>query len=254
MAEIVLNVRKRLEENAAEYFERAKKERRKLEGAQKALERNRAALAVLQKDETKARKATPAESRRWYEKFRWFVSSEGFLCVGGRDATSNEIVVRKHTRPDDILFHAELEGSPFFSVQCEGKAPGEQTLQEAAIATASFSRGWRLGLSYLDVYHVKPEQVSKEARAGEYLGKGAFMIHGKKSVLPAKIALAVGSCEGRVVCGPPEAVRKSCGKAVLLRQGRMKASEAAKKIRKRLQLEAALDDIIRALPSGGVEL
>ena len=30
-----------------------------------------------------------------YMKFRWFISSDGFLCLGGRDATSNEIIIKK---------------------------------------------------------------------------------------------------------------------------------------------------------------
>ena len=29
--------------------------------------------------------------KEWYEKFRWFYSSEGFLCIGGRDSTTNDI-------------------------------------------------------------------------------------------------------------------------------------------------------------------
>ena len=55
--------------------------------------------------------------RKWYEKFRWFESSDGFLVIGGRDATSNEIVVKKHVEPNDVVFHADVQGAPFFVIK-----------------------------------------------------------------------------------------------------------------------------------------
>ena len=47
----------------------------------------------------KRRKKTEKKNRKqeWYEKFHWFFSSEDFLCIGGKDATSNEIIIKKHT-------------------------------------------------------------------------------------------------------------------------------------------------------------
>ena len=255
MPEITLDVRKSIEQNAAEYFEKSKKEKKKLEGALLALQKNRSALERIERQkQARDEQRSPAREKKWHEKFRWFISSEGFLCVGGRDATSNEVIVKKHTEPADILFHAEVEGSPFFVIKCLGKPPGEATLQEAAVATASFSRGWKLGLSYLDVYYVKPEQVSKQARPGEYLGKGAFMIYGKKNIIAARMGLAVGSYDRTVMCGPLDAVRKNCGKFAQVKQGMPKPSEAAKKIKKRLGLDVSVDDIIRVLPPGGVEV
>jgi len=36
------------------------------------------------------KKKVELENRQWYEKFRWFTSSEGFLVVAGKDTVSNE--------------------------------------------------------------------------------------------------------------------------------------------------------------------
>lgn len=47
---------------------------------------------------------------RWFEKFRWFVSSDGFLVIGGRDAGTNEMVVKKHMEPQDIYLHSDIHG------------------------------------------------------------------------------------------------------------------------------------------------
>src|SRR3989338_5080978 len=99
MTRLVLDLAKGIEENAAVYFEKAKKIKKKIEGAEKALSEN---LKRLRDLESKKEKLTLEKSRQdklkerkreWYEKFRWFVSSEGFLVVGGRDATSNEVVL-----------------------------------------------------------------------------------------------------------------------------------------------------------------
>src|SRR3989344_2506879 len=99
---IILDTRKSLEQNAAVYFEKAKKARKKLEGAKKALslaQEKIKAHAEAQKPEKVQRVQRRQE---WYEKLRWFVSSDDFLCIGGRDATTNEIVVKKHTQKGDI--------------------------------------------------------------------------------------------------------------------------------------------------------
>ncbi len=266
MVKLVLDIRKSVEGNAAVYFEKAKKARKKLEGAKTAMDRTQKKLQqLLSEKEASDReyvaaaveKKTVAEMRpvrEWYEKFRWFTSSEGFLCIGGRDATTNEIIIKKHTDSNDLVFHTELAGSPFFVVKSNSHEGviGPATIEEAAIATASYSRAWKAGLQSVDVYWVKPEQVSKEAKAGEYLTKGAFMVYGKKNPVPARVGLAIGlTSGGKIVGGQAAAVAASCGKYVKLIQGDNKPSDAAKKIAKILGLSSSyLDEIIRAMPAG----
>ncbi len=254
---ISLDITKTPEQNAAFYYEKAKKAKKKLEGAQKALETSRKKLKHLllmqeteaeQKEEEKKRKL----EKKWFEKFRWFISSEGLLVVGGRDATTNEILVKKHTDANDIVFHAEMAGSPFFIIKTEGKSCSEETLKEAAVATASFSRAWKLGVSFAEVYHVSPEQVSKQTKAGEYMGKGAFMVYGKKNIINGEIKLAIGNYQDKAMCGPLTAVKKNCEKHVEIIQGREKTSDTAKRVKRRIG--CGLDEIIAALPSGGCRI
>ncbi|MEK6900828.1 MAG: NFACT RNA binding domain-containing protein, partial [Nanoarchaeota archaeon] len=165
--EVEIDLHKSVDENAGTYFELAKRAKRKLQGAQKAVEESRKKLAQLQKedakfwDEEKAKKEKVPRTKEWYEKFHWFISSEEFLCIGGKDATSNEIIVKKHLEPDDVVFHTEAPGSPFFLVKGGVKA-SEVTFQEAAQATAVYSKAWKMGHSMAEVFSVKPEQVSKE--------------------------------------------------------------------------------------------
>ena len=34
-----------------------------------------------------------------FEKFFWFISSENYLIIGGRDQQQNELIVKRHLKP-----------------------------------------------------------------------------------------------------------------------------------------------------------
>ncbi|HLC95865.1 MAG TPA: NFACT RNA binding domain-containing protein [Candidatus Nanoarchaeia archaeon] len=264
MTLVEIDLHKSVEENASVYYEKAKKIKKKIEGAIHALQESESKLKKLEKDHTKEQeelsKVTVARPKEWYEKFRWFITSTGFFVIGGRDATTNEIIVKKHTDADDLVFHTDLAGSPFFVIKRKLIVPpypsppptiDDKTLREVADATVSYSRTWRLGLSNSPVFYVKPDQVSKEAKAGEYLVKGAFMINGKTNYVDNKINCAIGILsDGKIMGGPVEAVKAHCNKYVPVIQGRDKASKVAKFIQKKIG--GTLDEIIAVLPSGGV--
>ncbi|MBI1970278.1 DUF814 domain-containing protein [Candidatus Woesearchaeota archaeon] len=260
MVRLELDITKSLEENANDYFEQAKKLRKKAEGAKKAIAvyEDKKAKQLLQQEKADADQQgnAPVKKRtpQWYEKFRWFISSEGFLIIGGRDATTNEMIIKKFTEKHDVVFHTDMAGSPFFVVKTNGKKPGQQTLQEVANATFIFSRAFKLGLGTTSVFYVLPGQVSKEPNPGEYLPKGAFVIRGKTTYLPPSFDLAVGVTEhGAVMAGPASAVKKNCAKQVTLFPGKEKTSDVAKKIKKALGTHD-LDEVIRALPPGSVRI
>ncbi len=265
--EIRINTKKSLEQNASEYFEKAKKARKKIEGVKEALKRfEQQKEKLLAKQESALKKAEkiekPKRKKEWYEKFHWFISSEGFLCIGGRDATTNEIVIKKHTDASDTVFHTEAPGSPFFVVKKTPVAgweqlsdkPGYVSFEEAAIATAVYSKAWKMGITTTEVFSVAPEQVTKEAKAGEFVPKGAFMIYGKRTQYRVNVVMSVGITKDGVVMGGPERpVKLHCEKAVNIIQGAEKTSDIAKKIKKILG-SGELDDIIAVLPAGGCEI
>jgi predicted ribosome quality control (RQC) complex YloA/Tae2 family protein len=220
-----VNLRRTLFENAAEFYERGKKARQKSTGALTALEESRRRLAEIEQNLREAealKRAKPMEvmkelvkrkvkSKEWYEKFRWFISSDGFLVVAGKDAVSNEVLVKKYAAPDDVVFHADVTGAPFVVVKTEGKEAGEQALREAGEFAAAFSRAWREGFGSAEVYWVKPEQLSKSGPSGEYVSHGAFAVSGKRNWMrsvPLRLAIGVvANGEVRFVGGPVEAVK-----------------------------------------------
>ena len=131
--------------------------------------------------------------KSWYERYRWFFTSDGILAIGGRDASSNSAVIRKHMGSDDRIFHAEIHGSPFFILKA---GPGDVpalSMAEVAHATVCFSRAWREGMYGMSAYWVGPDQVKKSAPSGQFLPKGSFTIKGTRNfVKAATLRLAVG--------------------------------------------------------------
>jgi hypothetical protein len=201
-----------------------------------------------------------ARSRReWYEKFRWFTTSGGKLAIGGRDAQSNSLLIRRHVDNGDVVYHADLFGSPFFVLK-KGKEQTTEEVAELAQATVSYSSAWKTGLSAADAYWVEPQQVSAGAPTGEYLARGSFAIRGKKNFITRNLLeLAVGIDKaGRVVAGPEAAVAKTAPVYVVIIPSREKSSDTAKKVLAELKEllgsavgGATLDDVMRALPTGG---
>ena len=249
---------KSLEENASLYFEKAKKAKKKLIGLALAVAETKKKLQKVESEAEETKKAKENKSQKvqapkeWYEKLRWFISSEGLLVIGGRDATTNEIVIKKYTDKEDTVFHTEAPGSPF--VVIKGK-PGEATLQEAAAFCAANSRAWERRLGTAEVYAIKGEQVSKTAQPGEYLAKGAFMIYGKRQYFHPELKIAVGvTKEGKLMAAPPTAAQKHCAAYLLIKPGDLKKSDLAKRVKHELEKRSGqaieLDTIMAALPPG----
>ncbi len=242
-----------IQANAARYYERMKKAERRLEGAENALQETQRRIGELQKQRIKrieeAHVKAPSKrvKRAWYEKFRWFNSSDSFLVLGGRDATTNEILIKKHVEPHDIVFHAEILGAPFVVVKTGGKTPTEQVIQEAAQFAASYSKAWREKLGAIDVYWVYPNQLSKTTPSGQYVEKGAFMIQGSRNYIrrsPLRIAVGVQKRDQqlRVIGGPVEAIKKHANPYVELTPGDETSAKLAKQIRRLLYERADQKD------------
>lgn len=133
----------------------------------------------------------------WFEKFRWFVSSEGYIVVAGRDAQQNELLVKKYLRPNDIYMHADVRGASSVvirnkSFEEESKEIPPKTLTEAAQMAVCYSNAWEATVT-ASAWWVYPNQVSRTAPTGEYLPSGSFMIRGKKNFMPpSQLVMGLG--------------------------------------------------------------
>ncbi|HVO36805.1 MAG TPA: ribosome rescue protein RqcH [Candidatus Acidoferrum sp.] len=277
-----LSLRKSLFENAAEFYEHAKRAKQKLTGATEALEDTRKKLRDVEAEMSKAEvleHAKPMEAveqlalrraqrKEWFEKFRWFVSSDGFLVVAGKDAVSNEVLIKKHADEKDVVFHADIVGAPFVVIKTSGKEISEQCLREAGEFAAAFSRGWREGFGSVDVYWVKPEQLSKSGPSGEFVAHGAFVVSGKRNWMrnvPLRLGIGVIVYEegGNVsfVGGPVDSVKTRTKAHVVIAPGNVAAKELfrhilrilggkmSKELRDRI-VKASVEEIREFVPYG----
>ena len=264
---VKLYLNKSIGENAELYYEKAKKFRHKYEGALKAYEDTKRKLDEVEKlieEEMKKElnvKRIERRKKKWFEKFRWFVSSEGFLVLAGKDASTNETLIKKHMTENDLYCHADVYGAPHVVIK-EGQKAGEKTIFEACQFAVSMSRAWSQGLYGADAYWAYPNQVTKQAPSGEYLGKGAFMVYGKRNWLrglPLKLAVGVINYEGEdyVVCAPVDAIKAHTNRYIVIRPGRLKKGELVKKIRGILEkwgYKVREEDLNAILPPGGGEI
>ncbi len=244
-----LSLRKSVFDNASLFYKRGKRAKRKLKGAKEAFGETCKKLeeveAKIGEAETSG-ETRPAEvlkelaerkirRKKWFEKFRWFVSSDGFLVVAGKDAVSNEVLVKKYTDDHDVVFHADVVGAPFVVVKTEGKQPNEQVLREAAEFAASFSRGWREDFASVDVYWVNPDQLSKSGSSGKYVTRGAFIVRGKRNWMrgvPLQLAVGVIRENGelRFVGGPVDAVKTQTNVYISIMPGDLKGKALFKHV------------------------
>ena len=222
---IHLKLNKSIGENANRIYSKGKKADQKIKGTLEAIKNTKDKIDKLErsKSSVEERVLTLVKKRKraWYEKFRWFVSSDGYLVIGGRDASSNESIFKNYINPDDIVFHTNYPGSPLAIIKSsDSKKVPESTMKETANFVASYSNAWKEDWGFIDVFYVYPTQVSKTPPTGEYLPKGSFMINGKKNIIKdAKTELAIGlelipSKDGsekvvynlKILCGPLNAI------------------------------------------------
>ncbi|MFW9907715.1 MAG: ribosome rescue protein RqcH [Candidatus Thorarchaeota archaeon] len=264
-----LDIRLTAQDNASTAYDQAKKSESKVNGARMQIEKTRAKMEQLEmskvEPETK-RVRTKTRKKRWYEKFRWFISSEGFLVIGGRDAKSNESLAKHQMSPNDVFLHAAIHGAPYTLIKVPDEAPGERTLEEAAQFAVTFSRAWQDGLSSGDAFWVNPEQVSFTPPSGEYLPSGSVMLYGTKNYIrnvPVELSVGVILEEENAIpiSGPPRAVESQTEYFIRIEPGGTKKGQIVKEILnnlKRLVPEDQTDlisqipqeDMMRVLPSG----
>jgi predicted ribosome quality control (RQC) complex YloA/Tae2 family protein len=256
------SVRQSIFDNANEYYERGKRAKQKSAGTVAALQDSRRKLARVERELAEAeqlRSLKPAEmleaiakrkieSKEWFEKFRYFTTSDGFLVVAGKDVVTNEILIKKYTQQEDVVFHAEITGSPFVVIKAEGREVSEQALREAAEYAAAFCRAWRENVGSADVYWVKVDQLSKSGPSGESVPHGAFFVVGKRNWFrntPLRTAIGAvvdGLGEAGFVGGSVDSVRARAKAYVVLVPGDYSGKDLLKMVLKTLTLKLSKED------------
>jgi predicted ribosome quality control (RQC) complex YloA/Tae2 family protein len=289
-----------VEKNADRLYREAKRIEEKKAGAEAAVEETREELAAAKArreawervdGENEAEDADEEDDEdvdwlaradvplrtadHWYERFRWFHTSDDFLVIGGRNADQNEEIVSKYMDGNDLFFHTRAHGGPATVLKATGPSEAardvdipERSREEAAAFAVAYSSVWKEGRYADDAYVVTPDQVSKTPESGEYLEKGGFAIRGDRTYyrdVAAEVAVGVqAEGETRVVGGPPSAVESRAATSVRLRPGRYAQNDAAKMVYREfrdrfadqsfVRKVASPDRIAEFLPPGGSEI
>lgn len=261
--ELELNANLTVPQNAQRYYDRAKEQTKKREGAEKALEETIKIIARRTAPEkVKTRKVFRRRKPRWYERFRWFESSDGFLVIGGRDASSNEEIYAKYLEKRDFALHTDAPGAPLTVIKTVGEEVPESTLEEAAQFAVSYSSVWKEGFFEEDCYMVAAEQVTKTPEPGEFIKKGAFVIRGERRYFrDVPVGVAVGIAGDQLIGGPVSAIKPKADPVVEVEPGEFSPEDLAKRIyrtfaekeedRRYLKSVASVDLIVSFLPPGG---
>jgi len=253
---------------AQRLFAEAKRVQSKLHGAVGAVTDAESKLSSLrQSPPVRASIPVPIAAQaarrkeRWFERYRWFISSEGGIVIGGRDASSNDTLVRRHLKEGDLYVHADLHGAA--SVVIKHPPPGgtpvtEVTCREAGQWAVAFSKAWRAGLASATAFWVTHDQVSKAGASGEFVARGAWVIHGTKHLmrdLPTELGLGTIDYEGETLwcVAPPDAIRARGVLRVRLTPGpEREREELEKELARELGLTRPL--LQGLLPAGGISV
>ncbi|KAK7790282.1 hypothetical protein R5R35_003862 [Gryllus longicercus] len=174
--------------NARKYYDQkrsaAKKQQKTIDAQTKAFKSAEKKTKQTLKEVQAITHINKARKVFWFEKFHWFISSENYLVIGGRDPQQNELIVKRYLRAGDVYVHADIQGASSIVIKNPSNQPiPPKTLNEAGIMAMSYSVAWD-AKAVTSAWWVHHDQVSKTAPTGEYLTTGAFMIRGKKNYLP----------------------------------------------------------------------
>ncbi|SMR56445.1 unnamed protein product [Zymoseptoria tritici ST99CH_3D1] len=188
--------------NARQYYDQkrsaATKQEKTAQASQKALKSTEQRVMADLKKGLKQEKDVlrPVRKQFWFEKFIYFLSSDGYLVLAGKDAQQNEILYRRYLKKGDVYVNADLQGAASVIIKNNPATPEApippSTLSQAGNLAVCTSSAWE-SKAVMSAWWVNADQVSKTAPTGEYLTNGGFVIRGKKNHLPpAQLLLGFG--------------------------------------------------------------
>jgi predicted ribosome quality control (RQC) complex YloA/Tae2 family protein len=261
--QVPINFKESASDNAQRFFASSKEAIRKMEGLRVAMEETEEKIQKTRKGIIEA--STPLEAlkamkKEWYERYRWTISSDGLLIIGGKDSTQNEVLVKKHMGSADLFVHSDVPGGSVVIIKSQGKDIPEETKLQAVTLAVSYSRAWGAKLGVADGYWVNASQVTKTPPSGEYLGKGAFMIYGERNYVknvPLVLFLSVMfSEEGyRIMITANERQGKPEAPVVRVTPGELTGPELVTKVKGMLASRAGENyaRLIRRIPPQEIE-
>ncbi|MCK4896333.1 MAG: NFACT family protein, partial [Candidatus Heimdallarchaeota archaeon] len=233
-----------LVESANIFYEKSKKARRKIPGANDAIARSKKLIddvASTQEEIIEKVESTPMvikRNKRWYEKFHWFLRGD-HLIIGGTDANSNEKILKTYLDDNDYFFHADVHGAPYVVAKDGLSNLSDEDFQEIAVFALSYSSLWKANKLVGDVYRVLPDQVSLTPPSGQFLAKGSVMIYGTKHYfknieINHAVGLVIFENYAQIIGGPVNSIDQRTNMYVEIKPGDVPKGKIANQIKAKL--------------------
>lgn len=187
-----------------------------------------------------------------YKPYRWFFTSTNKLVIGGKSAEQNDLLLKslKKESLDYLIMHTSSPGSPFSVILSPALSLTGQDIEEAAIFTGFFSRAWKLGKRevIVDIFYLS--QLSKEKK----MKTGTWGVKGKVQRKKVILELALTRQKGILRAVPIPTIKYKKDIILLIKPGKIPKEEMLPKIQVEISNHLKQDELLAALPAGGVSI
>lgn len=181
-----------------------------------------------------------------HKKYKWFYTKSGKLVVGGKNAESNDSLLRelKNMDKDLVVMHTKSPGSPFCAILCDVTEVNPSDIQECAIFTGCFSKAWKNGLkkTNVDMFHLSQLNKSPKMKSGTWSVTGKIQTH----VVDLKLVLIM---QEKAIRAVPEITAKKKDILASIVPGKIDKNEIVKES---MFMELDKEQLLSALPAGGI--
>lgn len=184
-----------------------------------------------------------------YQSYRWFLTKSKKLVIGGKSAEQNDELLKKLKQQDKdcIVMHTNSPGSPFSVILSPINKVNKSDLEETAIFTACFSRAWKLKKKKAVIDIFKLSSLSKPSK----LKTGTWQVKEKLSSKTVELELVLTKQNKILRTVPPQTAKTTLLK---IKPGKIPKQDILPKIQLLLPNLKNQEEILQALPTGGVQI
>ncbi len=181
-----------------------------------------------------------------YKKYKWFFTKSGKLVVGGKNAESNDALLRelKATKNDYLVMHTKSPGSPFCAIISDIKEIDKSDITECSIFTGCFSKAWKQNLkkTSVDIFHLSQLNKSSSMKSGTWSVTGKI----QTNIVNLELVLIV---QEKIIRAVPKITAEKNNILFLVYPGKVDKGES---IKKDMFNDLNKEQLLSALPAGGV--
>jgi hypothetical protein len=187
-----------------------------------------------------------------YQKYRWFFTSSGKLVVGGKNSVQNDELINNLLLSKDnlIVMHTSEPGSPFCAILADEDKVTKKDLIECAIFTGCFSRAWKNQKKKAQIDIFRSSQIYKS----KGMKTGTWGIRTKPEKMVVELCLLLTKQEGVLRAVPESAVKSKKDSFIKICPGKIDKKDFLPKIDIELDGTFTQEEVLSALPAGGIKI